>query len=343
MPILSYKLNQTFRHEFFVTRSKETPDVSPKLTPGQRPSRVQKFGVFLGQNGRNDGPRMGPLVEELVQDPAVRMLGGKGRPQHLDAHRCHFPNDGRVVAEPPAAIQVQVPKLGGQDARLVLVGPRQKRRQKPNPRKPRTQARQYPRVGKGYDSVPGLAETRIDLPVGPDLEGDREVPFLADLHQHVTQKVAVFVDDAGQLVDGTALAALGIDVGKGGNGCKGKRLLHGLLVDSCFLAGVDRLGGSLVLGQHKIVGGRRHDVLRLHRVAPVAQELPGSLQGGLVPGRGEGILHDPSVSGQERIDPAGRSKMRGVLLRGRPPVACFVGFEGDVGHDRVLDSGPLKD
>jgi len=48
----------------------------------------------------NDAARVVPLVQELLEDPAVAVLRREGGPQHLVAHGGDFANDGRVVAVP---------------------------------------------------------------------------------------------------------------------------------------------------------------------------------------------------------------------------------------------------
>eukprot|EP00534_Pseudo-nitzschia_fraudulenta_P002252 CAMPEP_0201119482 /NCGR_PEP_ID=MMETSP0850-20130426/3623_1 /ASSEMBLY_ACC=CAM_ASM_000622 /TAXON_ID=183588 /ORGANISM="Pseudo-nitzschia fraudulenta, Strain WWA7" /LENGTH=408 /DNA_ID=CAMNT_0047385211 /DNA_START=838 /DNA_END=2060 /DNA_ORIENTATION=+ len=205
-------LHQALGQECLVAPPKPQGHVPPNFSPGGRPpGRFDQLGVLLHQNGRNDGPRVGPLVEQLVEDPPVRVLGGEGRPEHLDPHRRDLRNDRRVVAEPPAPVQVEVPELRRQDARLVLVGPRQEGRQEADPREAGAQPGQ--RACVGDDAVAGLPEAGVHPPVGTDLRAQGRVPFRADPREDVRKKVAVLVDDAREfLLSGAALVGVAVVV-----------------------------------------------------------------------------------------------------------------------------------
>jgi len=52
----------------------------------------------------DDAARVAPLVQELLQHPAVAVLGRESRAQHLVAHRSDFANDRWVVAVPGSCV-----------------------------------------------------------------------------------------------------------------------------------------------------------------------------------------------------------------------------------------------
>lgn len=115
--------------------------------------------VCIAYTVGDDASRVVPLVKELLENAAVAVLRREGRAEHLVPHRHDFPNDGRVVAvpimqvherataassrearrprestarvvaSPPAAVEVQVAEFVRQHACLVLVRAREKSRE----------------------------------------------------------------------------------------------------------------------------------------------------------------------------------------------------------------------
>eukprot|EP00965_Chrysotila_dentata_P241234 6204162-Pleurochrysis_carterae.AAC.2 len=57
------------------------------------------------------------------------MLASESSAKHLEAHACGRFDYARVVAEPPAAVHVQVAKLAREDAQLMLIRSSEHRQQ----------------------------------------------------------------------------------------------------------------------------------------------------------------------------------------------------------------------
>ena len=88
--------------------------------------------------------------------------------------------------------------------------------------------------------------------MGANFQSQWQVPLLADRHEHIREKVAVLVDDAGQVVRLFASFAI-----VGGEVCKGERRFHRALVHSDLL---DAGQSTAALGrsQVKVMRSRSH-------------------------------------------------------------------------------------
>jgi len=64
-----------------------------------------------------------PLVNELVEHPAIAVLRGHTQADEFEPHPRHFLDDQGVVQEPPAAKDVEIAELPRRDAQLMLVFP----------------------------------------------------------------------------------------------------------------------------------------------------------------------------------------------------------------------------
>eukprot|EP00629_Pelagomonadales_sp_RCC1024_P019280 CAMPEP_0119281980 /NCGR_PEP_ID=MMETSP1329-20130426/25864_1 /TAXON_ID=114041 /ORGANISM="Genus nov. species nov., Strain RCC1024" /LENGTH=137 /DNA_ID=CAMNT_0007282619 /DNA_START=83 /DNA_END=492 /DNA_ORIENTATION=+ len=135
--------------------------------------------VLRRQDPGNRGPRVAPLVDELVEHAAVRVLRREGRAQHLQAHGRDVADDGRVVAVPPAAVEVDVRELLRQHAGLVLVDAAEEGAQHLEARVRLQQPRQRPRV-HALEAVAAAAgrEVRREPPHAAELErqGQPQLP-----------------------------------------------------------------------------------------------------------------------------------------------------------------------
>jgi len=55
---------------------------------------------LVSEHASNNAPRVPPLVDELVEDAGIAVLGREGRAQQLNAHLRDLGDHGRIVAVP---------------------------------------------------------------------------------------------------------------------------------------------------------------------------------------------------------------------------------------------------
>src|SRR5215213_9949714 len=104
-------------------------DVALDLRPGHGAAALEQPLVRFGECFRDDAARVAPLVDQLLEYARVRVLREEARPEQLQRLGRHLRDDRRVVEEPPAPERQQVPELPRRHAQLVLVLPREERRQ----------------------------------------------------------------------------------------------------------------------------------------------------------------------------------------------------------------------
>ena len=84
-------------------------------------SVADQQSVGIRQHANHNRTRVSPLVDHLLEDARVRMLGDEARPQHLEAFPRDLFDDRRVVEKPPAAEGHQVTEFSRVHAQLMLV------------------------------------------------------------------------------------------------------------------------------------------------------------------------------------------------------------------------------
>src|SRR5690606_5148098 len=85
--------------------------------------RVQLL-VFFGENARDNFARVPPFIKDLVENAGIGMLSGEAEAQQLDAHTGDFIDQAGNIRKPPAAKDMQIPELAGENAEFVLIFPR---------------------------------------------------------------------------------------------------------------------------------------------------------------------------------------------------------------------------
>src|SRR5262249_33585510 len=129
-------------------------------------------------DGPDDPPRVGPFVDDLLQNARVGMLRNEAGAQHLNALARNFLDDGSVVHEPPAPEGQQVAELSRKYAEFVLIFAAQHADEKTVGGKITAEVLDGPHV-RASDSVSGKADARIDLFANTDHQGKRKRGFPA--------------------------------------------------------------------------------------------------------------------------------------------------------------------
>mmetsp|Transcript_37329 Transcript_37329/g.101054 ORF Transcript_37329/g.101054 Transcript_37329/m.101054 type:complete len:300 (+) Transcript_37329:165-1064(+) len=112
------------------------------------------------------------------------MLSGEGKAEHLEAHGGDLLDDRRVVAVPPAAVDVQVAELVGEHNGLVLVGFAQEGREELDLGIALEHTGEVGDVGR-HHAIAALAEFRVELAMCPNLDGDRQRVLLCHWDQNL--------------------------------------------------------------------------------------------------------------------------------------------------------------
>ena len=142
-------------HELLVTGAKKPCCISAKFSPSRMPPRSYELCYLLRQDCGNDGTRMRPFVDQLIQYTGIAMLSSECGPKHLDSHLRNLANNTGIVAEPPTAVNVEIAEFRSQDAGFMLIIPGQKRRQESNLWKSNTKSAEHAGIGKCHDAVAG--------------------------------------------------------------------------------------------------------------------------------------------------------------------------------------------
>src|SRR6185436_20152348 len=87
-------------------------DVFPRDTA---PIRDEQF-IGIGQNASDRSTAASPLVDHLLQDARIGVLGNETHAEHLEPHACDLFDQRRIVQEPPASERQQARKLSRVDA-----------------------------------------------------------------------------------------------------------------------------------------------------------------------------------------------------------------------------------
>src|SRR3954453_12195340 len=108
---------------------KESLEVAREVVPNgpthllsrHRPPGVGKVAELLFEHLRDDATAVVPLVDELVEDAGVAVLGGELGAEQLDAHPRDLLDQAGVIDVPPAAEDEEVGVQPPGDGQLVLV------------------------------------------------------------------------------------------------------------------------------------------------------------------------------------------------------------------------------
>jgi len=102
--------------ELLECATEESFDVSLNFGMADLPARFGQGGILVDQYPRDHPPRVLPLVNDLIKNPRVRVLGSKAQAKQLESETADFFNQVRNIHEPPATENMQVTELAREDA-----------------------------------------------------------------------------------------------------------------------------------------------------------------------------------------------------------------------------------
>mmetsp|Transcript_20570 Transcript_20570/g.57146 ORF Transcript_20570/g.57146 Transcript_20570/m.57146 type:complete len:268 (+) Transcript_20570:286-1089(+) len=248
---------------------------------------------------------MPPLIHELVEHPCVGVLASKRRAEHLEAHPGRLVDDGRIVAEPPTSVHVQVAELPRDHAKLVLVACRQYCHEELHCGV--SLAKLVEKTQVGYlNRVTGHDQSGISLSHRTDLYRDWQLFLLRHAHDHLREQVLAGRDRRRR---GVTLRA-------------GAR--NGRELEARWSA--------------------RHQVNRSHALHPILDVLVTTLDGLLVRRSAQRNADCRPAAREERVHPQGRLQAgRDRRWRLAPcrwkPMLRLLRVEWNVRHHCVLQSG----
>lgn len=169
--------------------AQEAGDIGADLGVGDGVAGVLDELVLGGEDIGDQAFAVGPLVEELVEDAGVGVLGDEGGAEELEAFGGHLGDDRGVVEEPPAAEEFEVAELAGGDAQLVLGLAAEHGDEESVVGEGGAEAGDGGGVGFA-EHVAGVAEGGVDAHDGADHHGEGQVVVAADGEDN-------FFEDAG--------------------------------------------------------------------------------------------------------------------------------------------------
>src|SRR6266568_4590312 len=172
-------------------------------------------------------PAVIPLVNDLIENSCIGMLGNEAGAQQLHAHAGDLFDQNGIIHEPPAAEKHQVAVLAGGDGQFVLIFAREHGDQKFVLKILREDAIDAGDVGLA-NRVAGESKPRIHLPLHADHHRKRKISLAADGENRLFENFGggrfVGIAECGRERDGHVNRAHAVDP----FGQKSADFLHGI-------------------------------------------------------------------------------------------------------------------
>src|SRR3954454_9468517 len=150
--------------------SEQAGDIAMDVRPGNCSTIFGEQAVCVGENGRHRTTGILPFIDDLLEDPGVRVLRDKTHAEHFDALTSNFLNDGRLIQKPPGSERKKVAEFSRVNTEFMLIFAAKNADEKPVLRKLHTEMLNCSQVGLAHP-VSGEFDSGVYLVANPDHDG----------------------------------------------------------------------------------------------------------------------------------------------------------------------------
>lgn len=177
-------------HPGFGIGAEEAGDVALDVAASDGAAIFGQEAIIFREDGRESSARVGPFVDDLLEDAGVGMLRDEAGAEHFDALARDFFNDRGVVHEPPAAEGHEVVEFSGEDAEFVLIFAAENASEKTVRGKITAEIFESDKVSAA-DGVARKSDAGVHLFADADHERERKFQFVAGRKDSVAEQEAV--------------------------------------------------------------------------------------------------------------------------------------------------------